>query len=605
MLAPASLVLSLISGCAFAQPVRHAASEAAVREDFARVMKAAGLPPEAVRFERRPPKGRDETAVECRAGKTTLIVRAKDEEWGPAAYAGLNALGFLFPHPRRQITPSAARRAAACGRTYPWEPALPRRGFHLHTQHPSEFVAGFLEGKGTIAEDEVRWLARNGQNVLQVKLLRTVPDLAPLARAFTLARELGITTGVDVSFFSIQQKSARLGLRAARRASAWANAAGADYVSAELGTSEFTPIPRGLALRWMNEVSRSLRESGRMLFVKVHVSTGQSDPVVGNHNFLPRLADPGVGLLVHTVMLYALEDKAPVYGREDYADLLALAREERAKRPVWYFPETSYFIGIDIDVPLLLTGYLTGRAADARLLSREGFEGQVVFTTGQELAYWLMDWTAALQSCGRLSAYAGLDLLGEDRRVWAPILAWQDRWLKDEGLLSALSASNFMDELPFLRPEHRVLARKTIPELARDRAALGAQIALLERAVAALPKADGIKDEELRLLMEVTFARARHALLVRRALAGDRAKLQDAARERERALALMKTVVAKYSRYPEAGVFSRGKNSTSYAYGYGWPAASLWYWEREERIVAEDRRSPFFMTLYEPLRILF
>jgi hypothetical protein len=66
----------------------------------------------------------------------------------------------------------------------------------------------------------------------------------------------------------------------------------------------------------------------------------------------------------------------------------------------------------------------------------------------------------------------------------------------------------------------------------------------------------------------------------------------------------MKIVVAKYSRYPEAGVFARGPNPTSYQYGYGWPAASLWFWEREERQVAEGRRSPFFMSLYEPLRIL-
>lgn len=600
-----------------------AADLAAVREDLAKASDGV------VAVERAPRAGRDEVSIACRGKTIALVVRASDEEWGPAAYRGLRELGFLFPHPRRQITPSPARMRRTCGKTVRWAPRLSRRGFHLHTMHPSEWVAGFLEGRGTIAEDTVRWHARNGQNLLQVKLLRTTPDLAPLRASFALARRLGVTTGLDVSFASTQQKGARLldvplplvplaglfpgttGRMAARRARLLAERTGADYLSAELGTSEFTPTPRRASLAWIEAVRAALAESGRSLLIKVHVSTNQPDPEVGSHNFLPRLAHPSVGVLVHTVMLYALDEPAPVYGRKDFADLLAFLRAEKTERPTWYFPETSYFIGVDIDVPLLLTDYLVARARDVELLKREGVGAQVVFTTGQELGYWLMDWTAALQSVsdGPASPLAGLELLGEDLSVWRRVLGYQTRRLKP--LLPVLGSANFMDELPFLGPEHRVLARLTLPELERDREALSRERARLAEAAAEIPDVAGVRDEELRLLLEVTFARVRHALALREALARPRGSRERAAAlswardERLAALEKVRVVAAKYSRYPEAGVFARGRNPTSYAYGYGWPAANLWFWEREERIVAEGRTSPFFMSLYEPLRIVF
>jgi hypothetical protein len=614
-----ALLLALLLGAPAAAGV---AEEAAVQDDLALVLKTAGLAPDAVSFARAPARGAEASVqVACAGPYVRVIVSAPDEEWGPAFYHGLHQLGFLWPHPRRQVSPSAKSLRAACGKTFAWRPRLKVRGFHLHTQHPSEWAAGFLEGRGTIAEETVRWLARNRQNVLQVKALRT-EDPARLAAPFLLARSLGLRTGLDVSLCSVQQKGYRLlgavpallgavlphaaAGRVARRVKRLMDAVPFDYLSLELGTSEFTRSPKSATLAWL-EAARAAMEPRGPVFTKVHVSSGQ-----GRYNFLAAEADPRVGVEVHTVMPFSLDGPAPVYGRNDFSDLKAFLLEQRGKRPVWYFPETSYFIGIDIDVPLLLTDYLLSRSADMDLLEREGIEGQVDFSTGQELGYWLMDWTVALLADGdaRGGPLAGLRLLGEDEALWKTHLDYQHHWFVEEGALSMLSAANLMDEMPFLKDRHRALRRRVMKELERDPVALAAETATLEGAAAAIPSTAGVKDDELRALLDVTYGRVRHALAVRRALAHPRGSPERAAElalargERLAALERMKVVV-KAGRYPEARLFERRPDPGSYDYGYGWPAATLLFWEREERIVAEGRVSPFFDTPYRALAILF
>jgi hypothetical protein len=607
----------------------------AVRDDFALIARDAGLPPEALsveRAERAAPDAGDTVELACRPGGVTLRVRAEDREWASAAYFGLEKLGFLFPHPRRQISPAAPELARRCGSTYGWKARLKDRGFHLHTEHPSEWAAGFLGGAGTIAEDTVRWLARNRQNVLEVVGLRT-SSLDPLKAPFALAESLGIRTGLAVSLASTQQKSLRLvdapiGVssllaaaeperfcrKAAKTAARIQKELKADYLSMEMGSSEFTSLPSKATLECMNSVQEKLAGQGADLFVKVHVSMGQTDPRTGNYNFLPALANPRVGVMPHTVMFYGLDDKrAPVYGRIDLKDMKLFMAAQARKRPTWFFPENSYFLGIDIDLPLLLTNYLKTRSEDLDVLERSGVSGEVVFTTGQELGYWLMDWTAALLTSAenRDNPLAALDLLGEDHALWTRILDFQDRYIKEAGLLPMLSSADGMDELPFIKPVHRVLARRTIKELRRDPAALADERARLEDAAAHIPDVSGVKDEELRLMLDVTFGRIRHALWLRRALQAPKgspertADLDAAKAERMTALAEMKTVGDKYSRYPEARLTARERNLTSYHYGYMWPAVNLHFWEREERMVREDRSSPFFMNIYNYLSILF
>ena len=600
------------------------ADPAAVKADLALILREARLPEDAVTFARRAaPESR--IAVTCVETGVRLDVAAPDEEWGPALYHGLHRLGFLFPHPRRQISPSLAKLRAACEARWSWRPRLRRRGFHLHTQHPNEWVAGFFEGREAIAEDTVRWIARNRQNVLQLKALRTA-DPARAAPALRLARSLGVATGLEVSLCSVQQKSYRLlpGLWplagvASRRLGAWrvrrsidalAEALPLDYLSIELGSSEFTPTPAGVTLSWLEAARAAAADRGLQVFTKVHVSSGQRAKG-GNYNFLTSDADPRVGVQVHTVMPFGLEGPAPVYGRSDFSDLKAFLLEQRPRRTAWYYPETSYFIGVDIDVPLLLTAYLEKRAEDMSLLVRSGVEGQVDFSSGQELGYWLFDWNVALLADGgaKDGALEGLRLLGEDLGAWRKELAWQRDRIVAAGLLPALGSSNLMDEIPFLRPEHRVLNRRILRELAKDEAARAAETAALERAAASMPSADFVRDPELRSVLRLTHARVRHALFVRRALAFPRGsaeragELAKARAIREESLPVAKAL-AGFGRYPEARLFERRRDATSYRYGYGYPAATLFFWERDEAVVERGTLNPLFRSLYEPLAIL-
>lgn len=614
----ALLLAALLAAPSAARP----AEEAAVEKDLALVLASAGLPPKAVSFARGPSKdGRSAVSFACGGGELRVVVSAPDEEWGPAFYHGLHSLGFSWPHPRRQLSPDLKALRSHCGGRAAWKPRLAKRGFHLHTQHPSEWVYGFVAGKGSIAEETVRWAARNRQNLLQVKALRDV-EPKNMAPAFALAQSLGLETGLDVSLASLQQKGYRLldgfwplwgavyapwGARHVKKSVLrLCDDVPFDYLSVELGSSEFTPTPKAATLSWLEAARDAAGSRSRAIFTKVHVSSGQ-----GRFNFLPAEADPSVGVQVHTVMPFGLEGPAPVYGRDDFADLKAFMLEQKDKRPTWYFPETSYFLGIDIDLPLLLTDYLLARSNDMDLLEKEKVEGQVDFTTGQELGCWLLDWNVALLADGseKNGPLAALLRLGEDKKAWQAQLEYQHRFFVEEGALSMLTAASLLDELP-LQKEHRLLRRKLLRELGKDPAALSHETVVLERAAAAIPPTTGVKDAELRALLDVTYGRVRHALALRRALAHPRgsaerkAFLAEAAAEREKARALLKPVVAA-GRYPEARLFEKRDDPTSYDYGYGWPAASLYFWEREERIVAEGRVSPFFDQIYSVPAILF
>jgi hypothetical protein len=592
------------------------AAEPAVEEDLRLILDGAGLPRDQIRFVRQSSAGGSTVAVKCSAsGKITLTVRAPDNEWAPTFYLGLQKLGFLFPHPRIAKYPSATRLTAVCGSTYVWDPRLKFRGFHFHTEHPNEWVRGFLDGDEKIAVDTVRWLARNGQNTMDVVLLRTIPlDLLAqrLKRPFELARSLGVLTGVDVSFAMKQQKAYALAdhggiepaiLELARKVAF-------DFLVVELGTTEFTSSDYHETLKWLETASHAIESSGRDLFAKIHVSVNQTDPHYGNYNFLPQYSSRKIGVWPHTVMYYGLDDsRAPVYGRADFSDMKKFLLGQTPLRPAWYFPETSYWVGMDIDVPLFLTDYLVARSEDMDVLTANHVPGQITFTSGQELGYWLMDWTSALlvnrENAG--NPYVGLALLGEDVAVWKKIVDFQTKLIKKPGLLPLLSGTTLLDEIPLIaHPVHeRVLLRDLKGEVLRQ------EISLLENAVEQEPSLAGVHDRELASVLQLTWNRIAHALAIRKALTGaldspERTRFLEQARQiRERSLLLVKELEAHSDRYPEAELFKEHKSLTSYAFGYLWTAATLHFWQREEEMVRSGDFSPFFMNIYDPWALLF
>ena len=598
------------------------ADKETIQKDLELILKKANLTKNAIKFTSEESR---ENIVRITCSKNIkLEVRGTSSEWGSTFYLGLQKLGFLFPHPRIQISPTLKDMRAHCGKVYKWRPALRYRGFHLHTLHAGEWVDGFLMGKKQIAVDLVRWLARNQQTIFDLWLLRMndkeiFDQLNPL---FKLARKLGIHTGVTVGIAFHQQNAYKL-------VSLWGSLFDSNslqqikenlpklidnlplsFVNVEMGTSEFTGVNYDRMLKWLNLIGKMTRERNLQVVTKIHTSTNQKNKKYGNFNFLPQYADSSVGILPHTVFYHALNDPhAPLYGNKNFAYMRDFMIKENKKRMTWYYPETSYYIALDIDLPLLLVEYLRTRSEDMKLLYQNKIAGQLNFSTGQENGYWLMDWTVALSNNldYNFDPMIGLKLLGETHPFWKKWMDFQQKYFTNKGLISIVTFSNGGDELA---PAHKILQRNLMAELARDSKLTRMEISQLKEAIIAMPAVpEGIHDE-LGTLAKITNLRLPHALYVRQALLNKnkhklKAMYLGKAREiREQAQNLMNKIIKKYNRYPESFVYKRMKNPSSYPFGYGFASSNLHFWKREEMMVKHNNFSVFYMNIWDFLDIV-
>ena len=375
-------------------------------------------------------------SIKCSKDSFLIDVMAPAGEKAATMYKGIKELGFLFPHPRVQISPTLQDMKKICGKNFVWRPALTFRGSHLHTLHPNEWVHGFFMDKPKVAEELIRWLARNGQNLLDMNIMRR-PDFehvaSQLAPLYQLAQSLEIYTGVSLGLAFTQQKSYKL-------LSLWQAFTGLgaeqsiidgmtkifksiplSFIVLEAGTSEFTPTGYDRTLRWLNLAASEAQKNNIQLMTKVHCSTNQVHKKFGNYNYLPQHAKPDVGILPHTVMFYGLLDtKAPIYGNKDFSELKKFILQEKDKRATWYYPETSYWVAMDMDIPLLLTDYIKTRTQDLKWLYQQGLEGNLNFSTGHSVGYWLFDWNNALMIDldYDFDPLTSLKLLGEDTSIW-------------------------------------------------------------------------------------------------------------------------------------------------------------------------------------------
>ncbi len=566
------------------------------------------------------PEG-DTVRVLCKRDKFTLVIKAQHERLS-LVMKGLREMGFLFPHPEVQITPTLSRMKQTCGKTYQWRPALKYRGSHLHTLHPSEWMEAFFTKKGNpdVAMKTVRWLARNQQNLMDVSLLRV-----PLSRirknigpAFSFARTLGIYTGVSLGIALQQQKSYKL-LSIWQSILGWGaedsikkgledltRALPLSYVVLEGGTSEFTPTNYEKTLEWLNLSAKILTEKKIAVFTKVHVSSNQHSEKWGNYNFLPQHADSGVGVLPHTVMFYGLLDKsAPMYGNKDFSSIKNFLLKEKNKRPSWYYPETSYWVAMDVDIPLLLTDYLKTRAEDISFLHDNGIEGNLNFSTGHALGYWLYDWNNALVTDldYAFDPLIALKLLDEPVTLWQEHMDFQNEWFKKKGLISMLTSANLQDEL---NRTHRIHDRKTMKELFDSRRALKKEIELLGEGLLRWPSIDGIRNHELKKLLEVTKLRHVHALNIRKYLLREKKEDIDTAKDARRAAkTIIENLMKLPTNYPTLPIFRKHSNPTSYQFGYVYPAAETYFWKREERQIVTKIFFPMRDNIINIWAILF
>ncbi|HIJ95892.1 MAG TPA: hypothetical protein HPP94_09185 [Desulfuromonadales bacterium] len=576
-------------------------------------------------------------------------------------------IGFRFVHPRETIIPSYTTWPLPLTFTFSGSPRFEKRGFHLHTQHPIELTEQLLNPETPRAHDDVKeyidWLARNGQNTFQFFLLRGVDKKTwphHARKIVEYAHSRGIRCGIQISLAMIQQQAYQAITllwpfpsyeKQVDRSLAWLFQAPWDYVSLDVTMGEHLPfIDRILPDVQMHIEQQVEKKYGARLMYATHVICSENGDKVRR----PKL--PNSGIMLHTVMCYsASEEQAPVYGNRNQRFMLEAATVESKRRETWYWPESSYWVAFDSSVPLLLLPYLDSRWRDIETMSRLGLSGHLTFSSGWEWGYWLVDWSIARWSWRytdngvprKSSPLSRLQDLVNDEKInalWKETLELQNRYLKDRELLRYLSALAPFSELPhpFDKPfqpepsfsyswlldkasqaETDAILKGPVMEMESYAASMESAVRRLANRLEELSRNHEPAGSELKLLhelklgLEITALRARHRSLSIRALLAKRAEhtahlphsrvseplLQKATAVRIQAMNLVRSQEKLY-RYPLEQIARRHDNMTAYQFGYLYPVANLFFWQREEEQVRQERFDAFFMNLWDFRRIV-
>jgi len=598
------------------------------------------------------------------AGVTVVRLTAVSPEGVACGLYGLlqEKLGVRFIHPRQTIIPAYHAWPLPASFTFSGVPRFAQRGFHIHTLHPVELAEQLNNPDAPNSFEDVAayldWLARNGQNVFQFYLLRGInrKEWIPHARRIVAyAHQRGIRCGVEISLAMLQQQAfqAVTLLRAyptyrqqIDETLAWLFLAPWDFVTLEATMGEYLPSLDTLLPGVQAHFERLVMEhyNARLLYA-THVIGG---------NVRRPLASAS-GILIHTVMCYSIsEPKAPVYGNQNQRFMLEAARAEAKRRETWYWPESSYWVGFDSPVPLLLFPYLDSRWEDMEVMTRIGVSGHLTFSSGWEWGYWLVDWSIArwawrytdnsrVRITSPLSRFAELFPDPVLAAYWREALRLQNHFLKDRELLRYMAALTTFSELPFplsrpFQPEPTFsyawllhnssdivaesVLRGPVQDLESYAAAmeiitsrLFARISYLRQYAPESILHEPLA-EELATGLRASALRARHRALTLRALLAKRNAhglfsgknseceyfLSLAEMVRWEALMLVRNQETRY-RYPVELLAQRRFSLTAYSFGYLYPASVLFFWEREERQVRYDRFDPFFMNLWDIRRI--
>lgn len=603
-------------------------------------------------------------------GRLVLNLRTSSAEGALFGLYGLlqEKLDFRFIHPRQTLLPRHEAWPLPDDFSWSARPRFARRGFHLHTLHPIELTEQLhrLHQKGAMGDlrEYVDWLVRNGQNVMQLYLLRTVDRETWPRHARSLVRyahSRGVRVGCMVSVSMLQQKAFQL-MKVLRpepysqqidRSLDWLFRVPWDFVSLEYTLGEHLPDLRTFLPDLQKKLTRWIIDGhGARVFSATHVIRGRRFGFGSNGPDTVASAPSDTGVLVHTVMYYAVDDeRAPVYGNGDLRFMADLARNESRVRETWFWPESAYWVAFDNSVPLLLLPYLEARWRDMRTMESIGVDGHLTFSSGWEWGYWLTDWsvarwgwsyggekTAPLQYLSEI--FPGERLKG----IWRGVLDLQDHVLKERGMGGLLAAADPFSEMPPpFDPDFQPRSSLSVswiletgsPKAVRKKTATA--VRQLENLAEQMKAAAGelhrrttdmlcsaevslelfAVEQELVRALEVTALRARHRALTLEALARRRldggwwrplpasalALLDEAAKVRMQALERVRDQEQVY-RYPLSLVAGRRPGHTAYHFGYLYPVHDLFFWRREEQQVRRGRWDALYMNIWPFFRIM-
>ena len=425
-------------------------------------------------------------------GRIILTLRTRSFQGMSFALYGLlqEKLGYRFYHPKRTLIPCHEKWPLPAHFLFKAAPRFDKKGFHLHTLHPTELAEQLNDPDypGSLAEvkEYVDWLARNQQNVMQFFLLRGVDRKRWIAHAQAIvayAHQRGVMAGVEISLAMLQQQAFQ-SIKLLRpypsyrgqidHTLSWLFQAKWDFVTIEPTMGEYLPnLSRSLPQTLDYLLGEIAGRYHAKPFVATHVISESGKRNQVNADLLPvgelmgedASYTKNAGMLLHSVMCYSVsEPKAPVYGNLNQCFVLERGKRENKRREVWYWPESAYWVAFDNSVPLFLLTYLDARWRDMESMERIGVVNHLTFSSGWEWGYWLVDWSIARWSWRYRNngksvpsgPLAPLHDLFPDRRMdslWGEALSLQNHYLKEQELLRLMAALTPFSESPW--PFHK------------------------------------------------------------------------------------------------------------------------------------------------------
>ena len=346
-----------------------------------------------------------------------LVVHGSDVtalQYGAADIA--EAAGIRYFHPQRTHVPDALALDRS-GFGVDHTPAIARRGLHMHTLHPIEGFYDFWEPGSASGEDRAKrtidWVVKNRGNHIQWVALDDITGGDPAWEAYTTelvdyAHARGMTTGLGVQLFGGANLQSAFDLEdtstfdpeGARGRIETLLAPGVDLLNLSFG--EFSGEEPDVFVAAGTAAVELMREVEPSVDVTTVIHVGNYDDLRVEYEGEELLyyflgTKLGATPWIHTVMYYNLfEDAGLAYLHEEFDEhrdylLTALENDD----PVGYFPESSYWVAFDINVPTYLPIYIRSRFVDMdEVRSRVGegaLQDHVLFSSGWEWGYWQND----------------------------------------------------------------------------------------------------------------------------------------------------------------------------------------------------------------------
>lgn len=172
-----------------------------------------------------------------------------------------------------------------------------------------------------------------------------------------------------------------------------------DDITWHLGTTEFSSTNDDLTINWMNTAYDYIKQKYPKvtMTVRSHVPPKPFSKKYNEAYFqLMKYANADINTLVHTVQAYNLIDYAPVYGADTFEHKLKYMFLSDKNRKNIFYPESSYWVTYDVDIPMFLPVYSLNRTYDVKLISQlDNLYGHATFTTGWEWGAWFNDYISA------------------------------------------------------------------------------------------------------------------------------------------------------------------------------------------------------------------